>query len=305
MSNPKDSLRPDGLTTEDRAEIERALGHELHDNVTEFATIRYSQIADWLRAARAQAEPSEPAKLLAYEHAHETAKELGYPSLTEALEDLDRLKAAPNPSGELLEAAKPFLDFAEGRMFDMLPDSEPMTKGSPLARRQITAGDLRRLKAAIQRAEGSTPLKMLVDQDWLSRNVATDPDVDVEASSPAPQGVVEALKAIRDGWRVQHTSKWCQEQARDALNSLPAKEIGSEALQDNGSSAPKASEEISLVAKADQEPVARDVSVSIHLDTYDAGLLPSYDGNFEWWQDYVRSELARAHDFYQSQVDNL
>lgn len=39
------------------------------------------------------------------------------------------------------------------------------------------------------------------------------------------------------------------------------------------------------------------------LDAYDAGLLNDYGGgNVEWWQDYIRAELGRAHDFYQSQV---
>lgn len=39
------------------------------------------------------------------------------------------------------------------------------------------------------------------------------------------------------------------------------------------------------------------------LDAYDAGLLGDYGGgNVEWWQDYIRSELGRAHEFYQSQV---
>lgn len=39
------------------------------------------------------------------------------------------------------------------------------------------------------------------------------------------------------------------------------------------------------------------------LATYDAGLLGDYGGgNVEWWQDYLRSELATAHEFYQLQV---
>ena len=38
------------------------------------------------------------------------------------------------------------------------------------------------------------------------------------------------------------------------------------------------------------------------LDCYDAGLLSDYGGgNVEWWQDYIRAELGRAHDFYVSQ----
>lgn len=32
---------------------------------------------------------------------------------------------------------------------------------------------------------------------------------------------------------------------------------------------------------------------------YDAGLLSDFGGgNVEWWQDYIRAELERAHDFY-------
>ncbi|WP_025517567.1 hypothetical protein [Bordetella trematum] len=42
------------------------------------------------------------------------------------------------------------------------------------------------------------------------------------------------------------------------------------------------------------------------LNEYDAGLLSSFGGgDVDWWQDYLRAELARAHDFYQSQVEAL
>lgn len=42
---------------------------------------------------------------------------------------------------------------------------------------------------------------------------------------------------------------------------------------------------------------------SVSLDYYDAGLLNDFGGgDVDWWQDYIRAELARAHDFYQSQV---
>jgi len=42
------------------------------------------------------------------------------------------------------------------------------------------------------------------------------------------------------------------------------------------------------------EPVA--------LACYDAGLLNDWGGgNVEWWYDYIRAELARAHDFYADQ----
>ena len=39
------------------------------------------------------------------------------------------------------------------------------------------------------------------------------------------------------------------------------------------------------------------------LDCYDAGLLSDFGGgNVDWWQDYIRAELDRAHDLYQSQA---
>ena len=44
----------------------------------------------------------------------------------------------------------------------------------------------------------------------------------------------------------------------------------------------------------------------IDLEEYDAGLLNDFGGgDVEWWQDYIRAELSRAYDFYQSQVENL
>lgn len=37
------------------------------------------------------------------------------------------------------------------------------------------------------------------------------------------------------------------------------------------------------------------------IPCYDAGLLNDYGGgDVDWWQDYIRAELGRAHDFYQS-----
>lgn len=39
------------------------------------------------------------------------------------------------------------------------------------------------------------------------------------------------------------------------------------------------------------------------LTEYDAGILNDWGGgNVEWWQDYIRSELSRAYEFYQSQI---
>ena len=41
----------------------------------------------------------------------------------------------------------------------------------------------------------------------------------------------------------------------------------------------------------------------VTLDAYDAGLLgDGGGGDVDWWQDYIRSELQRAHEFYCDQV---
>lgn len=41
------------------------------------------------------------------------------------------------------------------------------------------------------------------------------------------------------------------------------------------------------------------------LDAYDEGLLADYGGgNVDWWQDYIRAVLGRAHEFYQTQVND-
>lgn len=41
----------------------------------------------------------------------------------------------------------------------------------------------------------------------------------------------------------------------------------------------------------------------LELTEYDAGLLNDFGGgNVEWWQDYIRAELGRAFEHYQSQV---
>lgn len=42
--------------------------------------------------------------------------------------------------------------------------------------------------------------------------------------------------------------------------------------------------------------------VQADIDRYDAGLLgDGGGGNVEWWQDYLRAELERAHEFYADQ----
>lgn len=42
------------------------------------------------------------------------------------------------------------------------------------------------------------------------------------------------------------------------------------------------------------------------IHPYDAGLLNDFGGgNVEWWQDYIRAELGRAHDHYDGQFAYL
>lgn len=41
-------------------------------------------------------------------------------------------------------------------------------------------------------------------------------------------------------------------------------------------------------------------------DAYDAGLLNDWGGgNIEWWQDYIRAELERSHEFYAARIADL
>lgn len=43
--------------------------------------------------------------------------------------------------------------------------------------------------------------------------------------------------------------------------------------------------------------------MGVVLDAYDAGLLgDGGGGDVDWWQDYIRAELQRAHEFYSDQV---
>lgn len=59
---------------------------------------------------------------------------------------------------------------------------------------------------------------------------------------------------------------------------------------------------------AELRSVADDLSPrdTPELDEYDAGLLASAGGgDIEWWQDYLRAELGRAHEFYQSQMESI
>lgn len=76
-----------------------------------FAQATARQIADAIRALKGTPPSSVDGELDAM---HETARELGYPPILEALEDLDRLKSSPSPDllKELLEAGEPLSNFA-------------------------------------------------------------------------------------------------------------------------------------------------------------------------------------------------
>lgn len=53
-----------------------------------------------------------------------------------------------------------------------------------------------------------------------------------------------------------------------------------------------------------QPAQAVDLGQALQLDRYDTGLLgDGGGGDVAWWQDYIRAELDRAHDFYQDQAD--
>ncbi|BAK66850.1 hypothetical protein SLG_21750 [Sphingobium sp. SYK-6] len=42
------------------------------------------------------------------------------------------------------------------------------------------------------------------------------------------------------------------------------------------------------------------------IDAYDAGLLNDFGGgDVNWWQDYLRAELGRAHDFYAAHIERI
>lgn len=60
----------------------------------------------------------------------------------------------PQPSVSVAEALKPFADFASAPSFDRLPDDMPITQGSRLAKKQVTAGDFKRALVALRALKG-------------------------------------------------------------------------------------------------------------------------------------------------------
>jgi hypothetical protein len=62
-------------------------------------------------------------------------------------EELDERKALAARIEELEQVLRPFSDFAAG-IHPSIPDDMPLTMGSRMARRQVTAGDFRRAALA-------------------------------------------------------------------------------------------------------------------------------------------------------------
>lgn len=79
----------------------------------------------------------------------------------------------PRPVDALREALEPFIKFANLSSFDRLPDELPMTRGSDMGAKQITAGDFKRLRdvalSASLQGEASVGVKPL---EWGLSNVA-------------------------------------------------------------------------------------------------------------------------------------
>jgi hypothetical protein len=73
------------------------------------------------------------------------------------------------------EAFKPFADYMAGGSFSALPDGMPLTPGSPMARRQITIGDLRKLAASIEAAPaGFVSVELLNLERGISDRLRTE-----------------------------------------------------------------------------------------------------------------------------------
>lgn len=94
---------------------------------------------------------------------------------------------------------------------------------------------------------------------------------------------------------------------RDALSQkLRAAQHEAEALAATVEALMKIVQDNALIhISANTAKISADAVSSLNLDAYDAGHLNDFGGgNIGWWQDYIRSELGAAHDFYQSQIDN-
>ena len=110
------------------------------------------------------------------------------PTMRLALEDT--LRQASDALLRMREALEPFAKFAEG--MGRVPDHHAMTAGSPLARKQVTAGDFKRARSVLSSLEGE------------GFSVAPSRGSASEAPHSASQSKADIIEArarlIYDGW---------------------------------------------------------------------------------------------------------
>lgn len=133
-----------------------------------------------------------------------------------------------------------------------------------------------------------------------------------ETNTAAP-GIGDAVSGSLESHEAAKTyiRDWCPDHVKDYITSLeaqPAPVVGGDARDLIG-------QLVSLAARYDQ-PLAKNIAErldallsarpggeGVELEAYDAGLLSDFGGgDVSWWQDYIRAELSRAHDHYQTQV---
>ena len=136
---------------------------------------------------------------------------------------------------------------------------------------------------------------------WTNGFIADCADAaDVIAAAPTP-----AAQAEPTGAQVRRAFEEAMIQSWRMIDPLcPAGQPGSYARgQDAGIIAALTTVRENFKRLLAAAPTPAAPAEPVALEPYDAGLLSDFGGgNVEWWQDYIRAELGRAHEFYQSQV---
>ena len=128
-----------------------------------------------------------------------------------------------------------------------------------------------------------------------------------EGGEPCPDcsATVQQV-SVPDGWRPVPISSLSN--ILRLIDPAPVRLPTGETMVFKNPHAAEALTRISAEVRAmlDAAPVSEAKAQGVELDHYDAGLLNDFGGgNVDWWQDYIRAELGRAHDFYQSQFSGL
>ena len=117
------------------------------------------------------------------------------------------------------------------------------------------------------------------------------------------------LGATRDAWEVWQARAAIERQSvpqPQPAQQEPVAHFGSAYVNENGVHITTVLGPVAIPqdAKLYTSPQAQPQSVPpLELTEYDAGLLNDFGGgNVEWWQDYIRAELGRAYEHYQSQI---